>query len=214
MANWTGTYAITTPGTTPTATTSTTLTNSGATWPTSPSLAGWTCRILTGPGAGTDTIIASNTATAITVSAWSGTQPTTGSTYELVLKLFNGDAITGSLSIGNNCISELADSAIITVNGAFSITLAGSCIVRWNKTETTFVTFQSSTHTSAASGSWTGISLNVSSGTPVISYIKIQDAATRILEEAPKREVSVETGLLDASGNPITAQQREVFPIG
>src|SRR6185312_1014097 len=142
MANWTGTYAITTAGTQPTGVTSTTMSNSGASWPTSPSLANWYVRILTGPGAGTDTLISSNTSTQITVSAWSGTQPTTSSTYELVLKLANGDHITGALSVGNNCICELNDNDVITDDGAFSITMTGTCKVRWGKTEATYGTFQ------------------------------------------------------------------------
>ncbi len=182
MANWGGTFTITTPGTAPTGTTSTTLTNSGAAWPTGAgvTLAGMVCRILTGPGAGTDTIIASNTATVITISAWAGTQPTTGSTYEIVLKLFNNDAITSSLSVGNNCIFEVADSATIIVGSAMSITLTGSCQVRLVKTETTYITFQALNRTTAISmGAWTGITINSTMITG-FKWIKITDAVTAI----------------------------------
>jgi len=179
MAAWTGTFTITTPGTTPTAVSSTTLTNSGASWPTSAgvTLANFWIRILTGPGAGTDTLIVSNTATVITVSAWTGTQPTTSSTYEIVHKFLNGDTITGSTSIGNGCISEPADNGVVEVTGAFSLTLTGSCKVRWNKTESTFFTIQSSTRTSArAMGSWSGITVNSSTITG-FNWIKILDAS-------------------------------------
>ncbi len=175
---WTGTFTITTPGTAPTATNSTTLTNTGASWPTGGgvTLANMWLRVLTGPGAGTDTLIASNTATVITVSAWAGTQPTTGSTYEIVHKLLNGDTITGSLSLGNGTISEFADNATVEVTGAFSVTLTGSCIVRWGKTETTYGTIQSSTRTSArAMGSWTGMTVNTG-GAISLKYMKIFDA--------------------------------------
>jgi len=181
--NWTGSYAITGLGSgTPTGVTSTTLTNTNATFPTSPSLVNWTIRVLTGVGTGSTAVITSNTSTVLTFSGgWSSTQPTTGSTYELVAIIANGDAVTGALTFGNNCITEIANNAVVTVSSAVAVTFNGTCIVRWNKTETTYATIQWANRTTSTMGAWTGLNLNGASlSGGGINWIKIMDAATAL----------------------------------
>ncbi len=181
--NWTGTYAITTPGTTLTSATATTATNTGAAWPTTaPTLAGLYIRLLTGTGSPATVAIVSNTATQITVASWPNGTPASGTTYELVAIMNNGDAVTGSVNFNTNMIVEVASSAAITVNGSFLINFENSCTVRWGMSATTMPTFSANNRTSVGkAGSWTGFQLaSTLTITPNFSYIKIQDATTAL----------------------------------
>lgn len=180
MANWTGSLVITAGCTgTVSSATSTTLTNSGASFPGSNALANYTVRILTGTGSGQERIITTNTSTQVTVTvAWT-TNPDSSSTYEIVLIFKDQDHITGSLSLGTTHITELADNATILVDGNYSITLTNDTTVRWQKAIGTLVTFCANTRTvTGKNSSWAGIilSINTTPVTPKVEYIKIQDA--------------------------------------
>lgn len=184
MANWSGTYTITTPGSTVTFATSTTMTNTSAVWPTgAQSLANFTVRILSGTGAGQERVITSNTSTVLTVPAWT-TIPDATSTYELVLILKNNDHVTAALTLGTNIISELEDSATILVDGLYTISLTQTSVIRWNKSETTLVTFEANNRTIQGKvGFWSYITVaGAKTGTaPNISFIRIRDAAGGIV---------------------------------
>lgn len=182
MASWSGAHAITAGETgTATAATGTTLTNSGATWPTAGTgLTNYLIRILSGTGVGQERVISSNTATQVTVPAWSVT-PDTSSTYEIVLKMLNGDTITSSFTQGNKVIAEIADNAVVDVTaGAVALTFSGTCLMRWNKSENTRPTLRVASRTSAGVySSWTGVVINLSAGaTCAFSWIKVMDVSS------------------------------------
>lgn len=186
MANWSGSFSITA-GATGTSTggnTTTTFWNTGATWPTgAQSLANFTVRILTGTGAGQERVISSNTATQLTVPTWT-TTPDATSTYEIVLILKNSDHITGSLTLTTNVISELEDSAIIYVDGNYTITLTTSSVIRWDKSESTLVTFEANNRTvqgKAAFWSYITVATGKTTSAAEISYIKVMDATYGIV---------------------------------
>lgn len=186
MANWSGTYTITA-GTTGTSTggnTSTTFNNTGATWPTgAQGLPNFTLRILTGTGAGQSRIVASNTATQITVSVAWGTIPDTSSTYEIVLILKNSDHVTAAFSMSTNIITELEDSATILIDGNFAINVLNSCITRWQKTLPTMVTFEPNNRTVAGlMGFWSQLDFQTTASVPpVMEYIKLVGATSGLL---------------------------------
>lgn len=185
MANWSGTYTITAgaTGTSSGGNTSTTFNNTVATWPTgAQGLTNFTVRILTGTGAGQTRVITGNTATQLTVAAWTIT-PDATSTYEIVLIFKNGDHITAQLILSTNIITEIEDSAMVLVDGAFAFILQNSCTIRWQKTETTIAGFQANNRTVAGThGFWTRIELaSTLSVVPQIEYLKIFDAGTGLL---------------------------------
>jgi hypothetical protein len=179
MANWGGTFTITTPGTTASGGTSTTLTNLSASWPTgAQSLANFTVRLLSGTGAGQERVITSNTSTVLTVPTWT-TTPDATSTYEIVLILKNNDHITSTLSISTNVITELEDSATILVDGLYQIVCTTSSTVRWNKSETTLVTFEANNRAVVGkAGFWSYISFSGKTvSAPECSYIRCRDCS-------------------------------------
>jgi hypothetical protein len=179
MANWSGTYSITTPGSVATSGTATTLTNTVAVWPTgAQSLANFTVRILSGTGAGQTRVITSNTATVLTVPTWT-TNPDVTSFYEIVLIFKNNDHVTAALTLSTNIITELEDSATILFDGNYIFGMQLSCTIRWAKSETTLVTFCANNRTvQGKSGFWGRLELATTlSVTPSISYIKTQDAS-------------------------------------
>ncbi len=183
MANWTGTYTITN-GATGTSTggnSSTELRNNGATWPTgAQSLVNFTVRILTGTGAGQSRIITSNTATILTVPAWTIT-PDATSTYEIVL-VFNAagsDHIVAAVTLSTNIITEIADSSILLFDGANALNFTTNCVVRWGKTLATMPTLQANNRTVQGKfGFYTGVEfLAPLSLTPQFQFIKMLDVA-------------------------------------
>lgn len=180
MSNWSGTYSITTPGTTSTGSnTSNTFKNTGATWPTGAnSLSNFWIRILSGTGSGQTVQVSSNTATVATMATNWGTIPDATSTYEIVLILADQDHIVGSITLSTNIITELVASATILVDGNYSIALQGSCTVRWNMAAATLVTFCANNRTVVGlAGFWAGFQLiSTLSVKPLMSYLKFQDA--------------------------------------
>lgn len=144
MANWSGTHTITAgaAGTSTGGNTSTTF-NAAATWPTGANtLVNFTLRILTGLGAGQERVVASNTATVITISSAWTTIPDATSTYEVVLIFKNGDHFSATTTLSTNIRTELEDSATIYFDGLYTLTCTTSCTVRWGKTLQTMVTFE------------------------------------------------------------------------
>ncbi len=216
--NWSGTYAITTPGTTATATSSTTLTNSGAAWPTGTTLVNWYVRILTGTNSGQKARITANTATQITVASWPGGTPGSTCTYELVLILEDQDHITGALSIGNNCITEIATSSTVLVNGAYGVTITGSATVRWGMAAGTLSGFDANTRTTSCT-IWTGITTDSTvSVAPAMTYLRIRDsnymltavASTGLGAGSTVHHLwgeNQQTSAIDLTGAAITANQ-------
>lgn len=198
MSNWTGTYSITA-GATGTSTggnLSNTFNNTGATWPTSGTgLANFLLRILTGIGAGQERTVLSNSATQIVISGSWTTIPDTSSTYELVLKLNNGDHVVADVNLSTNIITELEDSATILIDGLYSITMLNSCLARWNKSESTLVTFQPNNRSVQGKyGFWVYIELAATLSNPVnVSYIRIYDSQYPML-------IRVSAGLGNGSG--------------
>lgn len=176
--NWSGTYTINTMGTNVTSATNTTMTSAGAVWPTGgQSLANFTVRILSGTGSGQTRVITSNTSTVLTVPTWS-VNPDNTSTYEIVLIFKNSDHVTAALTLSTNVITELEDSATILVDGNYIILLDTSSVVRWNKSETTLVTFEANSRsTQGKAGFWNyiGVPSTKTVSAPNISYIKTRD---------------------------------------
>lgn len=187
MANWTGTYTITN-GATGTSTggnSSTELRNTGATWPTgAQSLANFTVRILTGTGAGQSRIVTSNTATVLTVPAWTIT-PDATSTYEIVL-IFNAagsDHIVAAVTLSTNIITEIVDSSTLLFDGLYLLSFTNNCLVRWGKTLATMPLLCANNRTvQGKAGFVNGVQfLAALSMTPHFRFIKMQDTYYGIL---------------------------------
>lgn len=179
MANYTGTYTISA-GVTGTATsaTTTTLTNTGAVWPTGAhSLANFSIRILSGTSSPQTVTIVSNTATVITVAAWLNGTPDNTSTYEIVLIFKNADVFTATTTLSTNIITEIADSATLFAQAGININLNNSCTIRWAKTESTLVTIEAQNRTvQGISGFYTGVVLQSAlTINPNIQFIRILD---------------------------------------
>lgn len=181
MANWTGTYTITN-GATGTSTggnSATELRNTGATWPTgAQSLANFMVRILTGTGAGQSRIITSNTATVLTVPAWTVT-PDATSTYEIVL-VFNAagsDHIVGAVTLSTNIITEIADSSTLLFDGNYYIRCSNNCLIRWGKTFSTMPTLCANNRgAQGKAGYWGSLNLmSTLSLIPNLRFIKMLD---------------------------------------
>lgn len=187
MANWTGTYTITN-GATGISTggnSSTELRNTGATWPTgAQSLANFTVRILTGTGAGQSRIVTSNTATVLTVPAWTVT-PDATSTYEIVL-IFNAsgsDHIVAAVTLSTNIITEIVDSSTLLFDGLYLLSFTNNCIVRWGKTLATMPLLCANNRTVQGKvGFVNGVQfLAALSMTPQFRFIKMQDTYYGVL---------------------------------
>jgi hypothetical protein len=178
MTNWSGTYSITAghTGVSSGSNTSNTFNNTSASWPTGTPLNGFTLRILGGTGAGQERIVASNTATSITISGTWTTIPDTTSSYEVVLKLYNGDHVTGNLTITDKIITELEDSATIYVDGNYNVIVRATVITRWNKSASTLVTFEANNRTVQGKKTfWGYFECSSTVVNPAISYIRFRD---------------------------------------
>lgn len=176
MANWSGTYTISA-GTSGlvTAATSTTLTNTLASWPIAGSgLTNFVVRIISGTGAGQERVISSNTATQLTVPTWT-TTPDTSSSYEIILQFKNADHVTGSITMNGGLIFEIEDSATVYVDGLYTITCNLSTAVRIEKTQNTMPTIEPNNKTiSGLFGSWSYIDIsNTNTINPKVSYLKL-----------------------------------------
>lgn len=210
MANWSGTYTITagTTGTTTGGNTSTTFNNTLATWPIgAQSLANFVVRILSGAGIGQERVITSNTATQLTVPAWT-TIPSTGDSYEIVL-IFNyaaSDHITASLILSTNVITEIANSSTLLFDGLFSITFSTSSLVRWNKSESTLVTLQPNNITVAGrAGFWGTPTFSATlTNAPMYSYVKVVGATNMIAISATQTVANAFAGIHHLWGQSLT----------
>ena len=188
MANWAaGIYAITA-GTTGTSTGGngpTSFINLGATWPTAPSLSNFTLRILSGTGAGQERIVFSNTPTNITISTPWSVIPDNTSTYEIVLKFYNADHITGIVTVNNNIFCEIEDNATIYFDGLYYLTSATSNATwRWDKTLATMPTLESNNKTTQGVYGFFSYGVYLQSGytgTATFRNIKIEGAAGGLL---------------------------------
>lgn len=180
MANWSGTYTITS-GTTGTLTSATinTATNTGASWPTgAQSLANFTIRILTGTGAGQERVVSSNTATVITTTTNWTTTPDATSTYEIVAIFKNNDHFTAATTFSTNTIVEAENSATIYTDGSFIVTFATSCRIRMAKSVSTLVTWDvNSPLTVGRQGAWQYLAFSTTSIQPEFSFHKIRNAS-------------------------------------
>ena len=178
--NWSGTYSITTgaSGTSSGSNSGTTLNNLAAVWPTgAQGLTNFTVRITGGTGVGQTRVISSNTSTQLTVPAWS-VIPDNTSTYEVIALIKNGDHFTAATTFSTNVITELEDSATIYVDGNYIILLDTSSVVRWNKSESTLVTFEANNRTvQGKAGFWNyiGVPNTKTTSAPLISYIRTRD---------------------------------------
>lgn len=200
MANWSGTYTITSGATgLATSATSTTFTNTLATWPTgAQSLANFTVRILSGTGAGQTRVITSNTATVLTVPAWT-TIPDATSAYEIVL-IFNvagSDHVTAALTLSTNIITEITDSTTILFDGLFTPTFTTSCIVRWNKSVSTMCMLEANNRTvQGKAGFWGSVTFGANMSTaPMYSYIKHRDCTSTLIIPAAQTASNFFTGI-------------------
>ena len=103
----------------------TTLTCSGKAW-TVNGWAGYVCRILTGTGAGSVGVIASNTATVLTVADWLvGADPSTGSTFEITA---TGVALTitkTTSGAGGYILNDSAGVSVTATTGDKLCSIAG-----------------------------------------------------------------------------------------
>lgn len=182
MANWTGTYTIASglTGTSTGGNGASTFNNVGVTWPTSGTgLANFTLKITGGLGAGQERIVLSNTTTQITTTAPWGTVPDATSTYEIILRFYNGDHVTGNIVLGV-LIVEVADSTTVYVDGLYTITTLNVLTsIRMAKTWATMATFEANNRTVQGKVSfWSYFYLNVTLTTPpLIQYVRFRDAS-------------------------------------
>jgi hypothetical protein len=202
VSNWTGIFSITTPGTTLTGATSTTATNTAASWPTgATSLANFYMRTLGGTGAGQFLKIASNTATVITFASAPTVALAAGTTYEIVHQFQDQDHVTGALVFYTNIINEIQPSATIYVDGYYSVTYqntgTATPAIRCALTESTLSTVCFNNRTVVGTNaSWGSIQFPTPlSVAPAFSFVRVMDCNYPILLGPPNSTIYTYPGI-------------------
>lgn len=148
---WTGTtpgsiaytiYGLHSRGTSSGGNTVSTFNDTTKTWQTSPTLAGLSVEITGGTGAGQVRRISTNTATQLTLASNWSTVPDATSTYQIKLRFYDGDHITGAIAGHHMPIDKDSGRVSVYVDGNYGVSLNGYAPITLNSTWANRISFE------------------------------------------------------------------------